>query len=185
MKKIVLFFLIFINAYYLSGQVSSDEFTKQCKLIGLQFTPSLVQTDFKPITLDSAVSKQYDYAIISNDSKIEYRYRLFPSLKDSAGAAFGFKYFLFEAAKIKAGYPDLQIKPYPEKTVADAYGASGGYSTAFKPGDWMATNFTSCSCFAFYKEGRGGFIIYMLTNDNKILLQEKYAAGLVGVLMFK
>ena len=108
-----------------------------------------------------------------------------PSLKDSAGAALGFQYFLYEAAKIKGGYPNIQIKPYPKQTVTDAYKASGGYSAAFKSGDWMATNFTTCSCFAFYQEEKGGFIIYMLTNDPKILLEEKYAAGLVGVLMFK
>ncbi len=185
MKKC--FFVVALLFFFRSAeaQLSATAFSKQCETIGLQFSPAMVQQNFKAITLDSTVAKQYDYAIASTDGKMEYRYRLAPSVKDSAAAAFTTQYLFYEAAKIKAGYPAIQINPYKKETVAAAYKASGGHSAAFKTGDFMSSDFATCSCFAFYKEAKGMFIIYMLTNDTKLLLEEKYAAGLVGVLLFK
>jgi hypothetical protein len=185
MKRIILTIIISAGAVNIMAQLKTDVFIKECDKMGLQFLTAAIKNNFIAIQLDTTVAKQYDYAVASTDGEIEYRYRLFPALKDSAAAAFGFQYFLYEAAKIQAGYPKIELKPYAQKTVAAAYNGSGGYSSSFKPGDWMATKFSVCTCFAFYKEGIGGFIIYMLTNDSKILLEEKYAAGLVGVLSFK
>ncbi len=173
----------FCNA--VTAQLSTQEFSKQCGLMGLQFSPAMIRDNFNTVRLDSTIAKQYDYAIASADGKMEYRYRLLPSVKDSAAAALSSNYLFYEAAKIKAGYPGIQLKPYQQQTVAAVYKASGGYSAAFKTGDFMCSDFSTCSCFSFYKEQTGMLIIYMLTNDTKLVLEEKYAAGLVGALMFK
>ena len=185
MKKLLLILLFAVCNNTTKAQVSTAAFTNQCDAMGLQFNPAKIQNDFKPLQLDSTGAKQFDYAVISNDGKMEYRYRLVSTVKDSAKAAFMTQYLFYEAAKIKAGYPAITIKPYTGKAVKDAYSGDGGYSAAFKPGDAMSSNFASCSCFSFYKEGKGMFIVYMLTNDNKILAEGNYAAGLVGVLSFK
>ncbi len=185
MKKLLLVILFAVCTRIVMAQLSTTAFAKQCEMTGLEFYPAKIQNNFKPLPLDSTAAKQFDYAVISNDGKIEYRYRLVPSANDSANAAFITQYLFYEAAKIKAGYPAITIKPYAGKAVRDAYNGDGGYSAAFKPGEIMSSDFASCSCFSFYKEGKGMFIIYMLTNDPKILLEEKYAAGLVGVLTFR
>ena len=185
MKKLLLILLFAISTNIIVAQLSTAAFSKQCDAMGLQFDPAKIQNDFKPLQLDSTAAKQFDYAVISNDGKMEYRYRLVSTVKDSAKAAFMTQYLFYEAAKIKAGYPAITIKPYTGKTVKDAYNGDGGYSAAFKPGEIMSSGFASCSCFSFYKEGTGMFIVYMLTNDNKILTEGNYAAGLVGVLSFK
>jgi uncharacterized protein YodC (DUF2158 family) len=185
MKRLLLILVFAVCTSIAVAQLSTTAFTKQCEAMGLQFYPTKIQNDFKPLQLDSTLAKQFDYAVISNDGKMEYRYRLISTVKDSAKAAFMTQYLFYEAVKIKAGYPAITIKPYAKETVKKAYNGDGGYSAAFKPGDALSSNFASCSCFSFYKEGKGMFIVYMLTNDNKILTEGNYAAGLVGLLSFK
>lgn len=185
MKKILTVLLFAFCTNIAVAQLNTAAFTKQCDAMELQFNPAKIQNDFKPLQLDSIGAKQFDYAVISTDGKMEYRYRLVSTVKDSAKAAFMTQYLFYEAAKIKAGYPAITIKPYAKAAVKNAYNGDGGYSAAFKPGDAMSSNFASCSCFSFYKADKGMFVVYMLTNDNKILTEGSYAAGLVGLLSFK
>lgn len=185
MKKLILFILFLASGKCLFAQLSTEAFAKLCTSSGLQFSPSLVQNDFKIQKLDTAIAKQYDYAIVSNDRLIEYRYRIMPAANDSSKAAFAASYFLNEAAKIKEGYPNIHFNAFPKGAIEASFNCSGGFSSFFKPGDGMKCGYSICNAYGLYKENVGEFIVFVLANDEKVLNDNKYGYGLAGILVFK
>lgn len=185
MKKLQLLIASMMIAGFSFAQLSGETFVKKCTLMGLKFSPAAIQNNFKALQLDSIATKQYDYAIMSNDGMIAYRYRLLPSVKDSSNAAFAANYFLNEAAKTNGTYPAIHFRAFPKGAIENNYNCSGGFSSFFTPGDAMRTTYKICNAYAIYKEGSGLLIIIVLANEDKVLDDEKYAGGLIGLLSFK
>jgi len=162
-----LFILLFAFSSFAGAQGLPNNFRQLLNKAKMQFT---MPPGFKATPVLDNGDVVYDFAVKSNTSGLEIRYRIWPIDMTVTNPNALFEPMLITMGLNISGGKMVQPQRYPDESVKEEFGADAGCTSAVPVNSDFGKGYTKCMFSAIHKDNvADAYIFYLFDNQDEIM----------------